>query len=34
VPLHQPHRQTVKKCLAKTILLSQTDVFWLFFIQF
>jgi hypothetical protein len=27
VPLHQPHRQTVKKCLAKTILLSQTDVF-------
>ncbi len=31
---HQPHWQTVKKRLAKTILLSQTGVFRLFFIQF
>ncbi len=29
---YQP-QQTVQKCWAKTILLSQIDVFWLFFIQ-
>ncbi len=30
---YQP-QQTVQKCWAKTILLSQTGMFWLFFIQF